>query len=143
MPGDVDRFLRLNRFLQLNGFLDDSNSFVLAAAEDHRHPCSVSVWGRRSFFGEACSEAIRTPLLLLFLVLNPADPDSRYNKHRGTGYLVQIMETYDEDDSKEAESAGTPKPDLITDVAVEPLTMHGKDALTPAFDDTQQRRIKP
>ena len=24
-------------------------------------------------------------------VINPADPDARYNKHKGTGYLVQIM----------------------------------------------------
>ncbi|WP_231753538.1 transposase [Rosistilla carotiformis] len=76
-------------------------------------------------------------------VINPADPDARYNKHRGTGYLVQIMETYDEEDSEEPDTSITPKPDLITHVAVDPLTMHDKDALTPAFDDTEQRGIKP
>ncbi len=27
-------------------------------------------------------------------VISPADPDARYNKHKGTGYLVQIMETF-------------------------------------------------
>jgi len=76
-------------------------------------------------------------------VINPADPDARYNKHRGTGYLVQIMETYDENDRKDSEGVSTPKPDLITHVAVDRLTMHDKDALTPAFDDTEQRAVKP
>ncbi len=76
-------------------------------------------------------------------VLSPADPDARYNKHRGTGYLVQIMETYEENDAGETETSATPKPDLITHVAVDPLTMHDKDALTPAIDDTDQRSIKP
>ncbi len=33
-------------------------------------------------------------------IVSPADPDARYNKHRGTGYLVQIMETFAEDDSQ-------------------------------------------
>ena len=76
-------------------------------------------------------------------VINPADPDARYNKHRGTGYLVQIMETYAEDDSNEPESTDPSKPDLITHVAVNALTMHDKDALAPALEDTDQRGIKP
>lgn len=76
-------------------------------------------------------------------VINLADPDARYNKHRGTGYLVQIMETYEVNDADEAAVSDTPKPDLITHVAVDPLTMHDKDALTPAIDDTEQRGIKP
>ena len=33
-------------------------------------------------------------------VINPADPDARYNKHRGTGYQVQVMETFAEDDGE-------------------------------------------
>lgn len=76
-------------------------------------------------------------------VINPADPDARYNKHRGTGYLVQIMETYETDDTEEPEVAVIPKPDLITHVAVDPLTMHDKNAVTPAIEDTEQRGIKP
>ena len=68
-------------------------------------------------------------------VISPADPDARYNKHRGTGYLVQIMETFSEEDS--------PRPDLITHVAVDELTMHDQDALEPALDDTDQRGVKP
>lgn len=54
-------------------------------------------------------------------VNNPSDPDSSYNKHRGQGYLAQVMETYQEydDDTEEthdgdAESTEPPKPDLIT-----------------------------
>jgi hypothetical protein len=83
-------------------------------------------------------------------VINPADPDARYNKHKGTGYLVQIMETFVEDDaaSQNTSDAGQedtqpPKPDLITHVAVDPLTMHDKDALEPALTDTEQRGQKP
>src|SRR5512143_3259278 len=34
-------------------------------------------------------------------VLNPADPDATYNKHRGVGYLVQVMETYSPDPAPE------------------------------------------
>ena len=30
-------------------------------------------------------------------ILNPADPDASYNKRRGVGYLVQVMETFSED----------------------------------------------
>ena len=53
------------------------------------------------------------------------------------------METYDENDSENAENAGIAKPDLITHVAVDPLTTHDKDALSPAFDDTEQRGVLP
>ena len=35
------------------------------------------------------------------------------------------------------------KPDLITHVAVNPLTQHDKDALEPAIDDATQRGVKP
>ena len=76
-------------------------------------------------------------------VISPADPDARYNKHRGTGYLVQIMETFIEDAPAEGAPARPAKPDLITHVAVDPLTMHDKDALAPALDDTAQRGRQP
>jgi Transposase domain (DUF772) len=76
-------------------------------------------------------------------VISPADPDARYNKHRGTGYLVQIMETFNEDDSTEQKDSEPSKPDLITHVAVDQLTMHDQDALEPALDDTGQRGVKP
>ena len=75
-------------------------------------------------------------------VLSPADPDARYNKHRGVGYLVQIMETFAEDDSPDDDSSPS-KPDLITHVAVGKLTMHDQDALEPALVDAEQRGLKP
>jgi hypothetical protein len=75
-------------------------------------------------------------------IVSPADPDARYNKHRGVGYLVQIMETYSEDDSPE-DDAPPAKPDLITHVAVGKLTMHDQDALEPALDDVDRRGLKP
>jgi len=75
-------------------------------------------------------------------VLSPADPDARYNKHRGGGYLVQIMETFAEDDSPDDDSSPS-KPDLVTHVAVGKLTMHDQDALEPALVDAEQRGLKP
>lgn len=76
-------------------------------------------------------------------VVSPADPDARYNKHRGVGYLVQIMETFVEDDSTAGNEEQPHRPDLITHVAVDQLTMHDQDALEPALDDTTQRGWKP
>lgn len=83
-------------------------------------------------------------------VISPADPDARYNKHKGTGYLVQIMETFSEDDSpsdnpdaSDQDDDPPPVPDLITHVSVDPLTMHDQDALEPALDDTQIRHVGP
>ncbi|MBA3484913.1 MAG: transposase [Pirellulales bacterium] len=75
-------------------------------------------------------------------IVSPADPDARYNKHRGVGYLVQIMETYSEDDSTQ-DDAPPAKPDLITHVAVGKLTMHDQDALEPALDNADGRGLKP
>lgn len=76
-------------------------------------------------------------------VLNPADPDASYNKHRGVGYLVQIMETFQEDDAAGDSDPAPAKPDLITHVAVNPMTMHDQDALEPALKDTKERGVKP
>ena len=74
-------------------------------------------------------------------VINPADVDARYNKHRGTGYQVQIMETFAVDDTSNEEPRS--KPDLITHVAVNALNTHDKDALEPALNDTEHRGVKP
>lgn len=76
-------------------------------------------------------------------IISPADPDARYNKHRGTGYLVQIMETFAEDDAQGKDDSQPTKPDLITHVAVDKLTMHDQDALEPALDDADRRGFKP
>lgn len=76
-------------------------------------------------------------------VINPADPDARYNKHRGTGYQVQLMETFAEDDGPDQDNSKPQKPDLITHVAVNPLNRHDQDALEPALEETEQRGVKP
>ncbi len=76
-------------------------------------------------------------------VVNPADPDARYNKHRGVGYLVQVMETYAEDGTSPADESQPTKPDLITHVAVGPLTVHDQTALEPALEDATQCGVKP
>ncbi len=75
-------------------------------------------------------------------VLNPADPDASYNKHKGDGYLVQVMETYTihEDEAPEDHRPG---PDLITHVPIGKLNTHDSAALVPALDDTETRGIKP
>ncbi len=76
-------------------------------------------------------------------IISPADPDAHYNKHRGTGYLVQIMETFAEDDAQGKDDSQPTKPDLITHVAVDKLTMHDQDAWEPALDDADRRGFKP
>ena len=83
-------------------------------------------------------------------VLNPADPDASYNKRRGIGYLVQVMETFSEDADKdeqteEATSAVSKvaKPDLITHMAVGKMTVHDSKALLPAILDTKARGVAP
>lgn len=77
---------------------------------------------------------------------NPADPDSSYNKHRGQGYLVQVMETYEEDDdASEANSdtAAGDRPDLITHVSVGKMNVHDSQYLEPALADVDERGLKP
>jgi hypothetical protein len=79
------------------------------------------------------------------VVLNPADPDATYNKHRGVGYLVQVMETYAPEEETPANAVGPapPKPDLITHIAIGPMNVHDGSALDPALVDTEARGIKP
>lgn len=75
---------------------------------------------------------------------SPADPDSSYNKRRGHGYSVQIMETYVEDDAAAGFCEDAPDvPDLILHVAVGKLTAHGSTALEPAIVDVRERRLCP
>ena len=72
---------------------------------------------------------------------NPSDPDSSYNSHRGQGYGVQVMETYQE---KEAASEDDPSgPDLITHVTIHKMTVHDSQQLAPALDDVEKRKLMP
>lgn len=81
-------------------------------------------------------------------ILNPADPDASYNKRRGVGYLVQVMETFSEDantDDQAGEVTSTvskvAKPDLITHIALGKMTVHDSKTLLPAIQDTQARGV--
>lgn len=81
-------------------------------------------------------------------VLSPADPDASYNKRHGIGYMIQLMETFSEDNSSDGESQQSEntepqKPDLITHVAVNDMTVHDQDAIDPALKDTEDRSVKP
>jgi len=68
---------------------------------------------------------------------NPSDPDAGFDRHKGQGYQVQIMETY------RTEKHDEKKPDLITHVEVEPAHEHDAHALQPAIDTTRERKCCP
>ncbi len=69
---------------------------------------------------------------------NPSDPDAGYDAHKGQGYQIQLMETYQPQEKKD------PKiPNLITHVEVESAHIHDTHALQPAIDDTAQRDCCP
>lgn len=77
---------------------------------------------------------------------NPSDPDAAYDAHKGKGYQVQIMETYDpsgDDQNNGGEAPKPPSPDLITYVEVEPADRRDEEALEPAIDDTARRGCAP
>jgi hypothetical protein len=68
---------------------------------------------------------------------NPSDPDAGYDSHKGQGYKVQVMETY------QSEKHDVNTPDLITHIDVEPAHRHDANALQPAIDDTRERNCCP
>jgi hypothetical protein len=70
---------------------------------------------------------------------NPSDPDATYNRHKGQGYSVQIMESYSAEDSEGASG----KPDLITHVSVGPVHEADAGALLPALEETRLRGCAP
>ena len=71
---------------------------------------------------------------------NPSDPDATYSGYKGQGYQVQIMETFTRsDDQKEKEETLN----LITHVLAEKACEHDSNALMPAIEDAQQRKLGP
>ena len=72
---------------------------------------------------------------------NPSDPDSSYNSHRGQGYAVQVMETYQEKDELNEDNPSSP--DLITLVAIHKMTIHDSQCFAPALDDVESRGLMP
>lgn len=70
---------------------------------------------------------------------NPSDPDAGYSAHKGQGYQIQIMETYQEKTPEDPR----PSLNLITHVAVEPAHHHDSTALIPAIESATQRGFYP
>ena len=71
---------------------------------------------------------------------NPSDPEATYDGHKGQGYQIQIMETYNQHenpDEKEKEL------NLITHVAVQTACESDSNALVPAIKDAQNRQQGP
>jgi Transposase DDE domain/Transposase domain (DUF772) len=67
---------------------------------------------------------------------NPSDPDAGYSGHKGQGFQVQIMETYDPDASEASFS-------LITHAEVEPADRSDANALLPAIESTKEHNMAP
>jgi len=71
---------------------------------------------------------------------NPSDPDATYDSHKGQGYQMQIMETFNQiDDPEEKQQALN----LITHVSVQTACEHDANALMPAITDVQDRQLSP
>ena len=70
---------------------------------------------------------------------NPSDPDATYSGHKGQGYQVQIMETYNESDG---ENKGE-ELNLITYVSVEKASESDANALIPAIESVKERDLSP
>lgn len=70
---------------------------------------------------------------------NPSDPGAGYDGHKGQGYQVQIMETYEERNPEEK----TNPLRLITYVQVESACAHDVHAVIPALEAVEARELKP
>lgn len=67
---------------------------------------------------------------------NPSDPDAGYSGHKGKGYQVQVMETYDPQNSPASLS-------LITHVQVESAAKSDTNALLPAIEKAAEKNMAP
>ena len=71
---------------------------------------------------------------------NPSDPDATYSGHKGQGYQVQIMETFN---CSEDETEKDKPLNLITHVEVQPACESDAEAVVPAIADTKIRGVGP
>ena len=67
---------------------------------------------------------------------NPSDPDAGYSGHKGQGFQVQLMETYDPEGIEGSFS-------LITYAEVESADRSDANALLPAIESTKERNMAP
>jgi hypothetical protein len=72
---------------------------------------------------------------------NPSDPDASYDAHKGRGYQLQLMETYQA--VPEGEEKDPTVPTLITYVALEPASASDMGAVEPALEETKRRGCAP
>ena len=70
---------------------------------------------------------------------NPSDEDAGYSGHKGEGYQVQLMETY-QDEKLDGKAT---QPDLITYLEVEAANCSDSDAVMPAVQETKERGCAP
>lgn len=73
---------------------------------------------------------------------NPSDPDAGYSGHKGEGYHAQIMETDQEDESKESTEQNQP-PNIITYIDVEPANVSDGETPPRAIQETKERGCAP
>ena len=74
---------------------------------------------------------------------NPSDEDAAYSGHKGQGYQVQVMETYQEKKSEgKSEEKPTP-PNLITYIHVEPANVSDNETPPRAIEETKERGCAP
>ena len=71
---------------------------------------------------------------------NPSDPDATYSGHKGQGYQVQVMETYTDTEDKDLKAKTL---NLITHVRVEQACQSDAQALIPAIESAEERKLCP
>lgn len=71
---------------------------------------------------------------------NPSDPDATYDRHKGKGYQVQVLESYSDRKEDEAEE---PPLNLITYVEAQPAHEHDAHTVKKALEKTRQENRDP
>ena len=69
---------------------------------------------------------------------NPSDADATYDGHKGQGYQVQLMETF-----QEREKSDPLQPNMITYANLETAHCSDGEAMLPALAETQERGCVP
>jgi len=73
---------------------------------------------------------------------NPSDPDAGYDRHKGQGYQVQVMESYTEREPEE-EGGREPRLNLITYVQAQGAHESDSQAVVPALEKSRQQERAP
>jgi len=119
--GAHKKVCRLNSFHLLRRLFHEQ--CTLSGSGDHDHKVEVKP-----------SEQVASDSLQ-----NPSDPDATYDGHlKAQGYQVQVMESFVADEQRDKT-----KPNLITDVQVQPAHHSDSETLIPAIERTQQRGCAP